>query len=358
MIKVITIDDERYALEYLRKELSHFDILEILNEFQDTNEAIKFLSTTNVDLIFADIEMPSMSGIDFLKYINKQYPHIKVIFTTAYDHYTLNAFELGAFDYIIKPVLKDRIAVSLQRMTNKQINFSKQFEIKMFNHFSLTYNGNLLAWRTLKAKEIVAYLLLHNDRPIHQTQLINDIWGEKQDEVTSNYIYSIIYYARQTFKKIGLQNVIEYINGYYSINMEYINYQSDLQKFQDFCDNIPFFTFNKTNIGLAIETCNLYTGDLFQHNDYPWSIDQKTHIENQYESLLFNIANYYYKNQAYNDTYQYIKKLSDRNPFNDAVHKLILAIYKDTHDNVGYQIYLKKVRELYLNELGINFERD
>ena len=96
----IAIDDEPLALEVVASHASKVPFLNLKAQFTDAFEALEYLQKQNVDLIFLDIKMPDISGIDFLQSLNKK---PMVIFTTAYSEHAVKSFELDAIDYLLKP---------------------------------------------------------------------------------------------------------------------------------------------------------------------------------------------------------------------------------------------------------------
>ena len=100
MLKAIAIDDEPIALEVVKSLSSKIAFIKLLNCFTNAFKAIDFLEQVKVDLIFLDIKMPDISGIDFLKSLSN--PPI-IIFTTAYSEHAVQSFELDAIDYLLKP---------------------------------------------------------------------------------------------------------------------------------------------------------------------------------------------------------------------------------------------------------------
>ena len=107
MQKAIIIDDERLARNELKKLLSEFPEIEVIEEAANAKEGIEKIETLNPDLIFLDIQMPGMTGFDMLQELDRM-PY--VIFTTAYDEYALKAFEVNALDYLMKPIEPKRLA--------------------------------------------------------------------------------------------------------------------------------------------------------------------------------------------------------------------------------------------------------
>lgn len=99
-MKAIAIDDEPIALDVVRSHASKVPFIELLATFTNAFDAITFLQKNKTDLIFLDIKMPDISGIDFLNSLNN--PPM-VIFTTAYSEHAVKSFELDAIDYLLKP---------------------------------------------------------------------------------------------------------------------------------------------------------------------------------------------------------------------------------------------------------------
>ncbi len=104
-IKAIIVDDEPLALQGLRNHLAKISYIELVDSCEDAIDAIKVLNKKQIDLIFLDIQMPGITGIEFLKTMTN--PPI-VIITTAFPEYALEGFELSVFDYLVKPITFDR----------------------------------------------------------------------------------------------------------------------------------------------------------------------------------------------------------------------------------------------------------
>lgn len=114
MIKAIAIDDEPLALtiiEHLCKTASN---LSLLQTFTDQDEAIDYLSKHSIDILFLDIQMPQKNGIDFYKSLPIE-KKPAVIFTTAYQEYAIDGFEVNAIDYLLKPIDQNRFEKAIEK---------------------------------------------------------------------------------------------------------------------------------------------------------------------------------------------------------------------------------------------------
>jgi DNA-binding LytR/AlgR family response regulator len=128
MIKIITIDDEEPALEEINFILNKNDNVEIIGGFTDALGAIKEIEALEPDAVFMDIEMPEINGFSAAKEILAINSNISIIFITAFDEYAVEAFEVNALDYIMKPVSEERIDAALDKISNKLILQEKHSE--------------------------------------------------------------------------------------------------------------------------------------------------------------------------------------------------------------------------------------
>lgn len=116
MIKTIIVDDEPLAQDVIETHLEKLADFELIAKCNNVVEANEILSTEDVDLIFLDIQMPQITGIDFVKTL--QNPPL-IIFTTAYDNYAIEGFELNAVDYLLKPISFDRFMKGANKAREK-----------------------------------------------------------------------------------------------------------------------------------------------------------------------------------------------------------------------------------------------
>jgi DNA-binding LytR/AlgR family response regulator len=111
-MKCVIIDDEPLAVELLVEFVGRVDSIELVTTFTNAIDAISIINQSQIDLIFLDIEMPHFSGIDFINAIEKK---PLIIFTTAYSDYAVEGFNLGAVDYLVKPIPFNRFLKSVLR---------------------------------------------------------------------------------------------------------------------------------------------------------------------------------------------------------------------------------------------------
>lgn len=133
MIITIAIDDEPLALQLVTGYIEKTPGLKLAGKFDNPLDAVEFMTKETVDLVFVDIQMPDLSGIDLTKLISKG---TKVVFTTAYEQYALEGFRLDVVDYLLKPfsyeeflkaVQKVQKLISLERGALNQVEANNEF---------------------------------------------------------------------------------------------------------------------------------------------------------------------------------------------------------------------------------------
>jgi len=171
MITTIAIDDEPLALQLVTGYIEKTPGLKLIGKFDNPLDAAEFLADTTVDLIFVDIQMPDLSGIEFTRLLEKG---PKVIFTTAFEKYALEGYKLEIVDYLLKPFSYDEFLTAFQKVqkifrleqqavikveANNEFLFLKSdYKIKRLNFNDILYIEGL--------KDYVKVFTLNSPKPI------------------------------------------------------------------------------------------------------------------------------------------------------------------------------------------------
>ena len=119
MYKVMVVDDEPASLQRLTRLIETYDMMKVYGQFTDGHELLMKLEHEKADVLFLDIEMPEISGIELAKIINKKHPEIAIVFVTAYEEYALSAFDVETIDYLLKPIRKEQLERCLMRLEKR-----------------------------------------------------------------------------------------------------------------------------------------------------------------------------------------------------------------------------------------------
>ena len=135
-INVVLVDDELRALNRIKILLKHFPEINILNQFNDSLQAIEYIKVNNPDLVFLDVEMPEKTGLEIADDINRRALRTKIIFITSHDHYAIEAIRTKAFDYLLKPVSIKALKKAIERFKAKEHFSLTEREIQIINLIS------------------------------------------------------------------------------------------------------------------------------------------------------------------------------------------------------------------------------
>ena len=119
-IRIVVVDDEEPARNELCFQLEQIDEVKIIGEAADGIQALQLIESLKPDLALLDIRMPGLTGFEVARNLIKKKTESQLVFVTAYDHYAIEAFEINAVDYLLKPVEPLRLQHTLERVRNRQ----------------------------------------------------------------------------------------------------------------------------------------------------------------------------------------------------------------------------------------------
>ena len=166
-LNVVIVDDQQASVSKLRSDLIAYEDIEISAVYTDSRSCLLTMASVNPDVIFLDIEMPDMTGIELLQKVRPELKRdVSVIFYTAYDKYMIQAIRSSAFDYLLKPYKKDELDIVGDRLRNKlsgnitancdfaglDNQITKKFAIQTINGLLLVKNKDLRDFEYLPSR--------------------------------------------------------------------------------------------------------------------------------------------------------------------------------------------------------------
>lgn len=145
-LKLLIADDEAPARNRLRELLADLPQVQLVAEAKNGQEVLDIANSQALDIILLDIRMPSMDGIEAAQHLQKMPTPPAIIFTTAYDNYAMQAFDMSAVDYLLKPIRLERLQAALQKaraLLPSQLEALKPLSPHK-THFSITERGRVL----------------------------------------------------------------------------------------------------------------------------------------------------------------------------------------------------------------------
>ncbi len=143
-LKCIVVDDSQKSIDLISKYIQNHPCLELIETFINPLLALEFIYIQQIELVFVDIQMPEITGLDFMKVINNKSggKKIKCIITTGYFDYAVSGFELGAIDYLVKPINYQRFCQSVERVIELLPSIQEQSTALLSNQFIFIEKAN------------------------------------------------------------------------------------------------------------------------------------------------------------------------------------------------------------------------
>lgn len=166
MTRCIIVEDEPLAQQVIADHIRKIPELELVGTYENAIEAFEVILRTRIDLIFLDIQMPALNGMDFIKSLRVP---PAVIFTTAFSEYAVESYEIQAVDYLLKPIIYDRFLTSINRFLKLYIQPEPEK-----THTFFKVNGKFMKLEhadLLYAQSVKDYIVLHTTQGKYITHM-------------------------------------------------------------------------------------------------------------------------------------------------------------------------------------------
>jgi DNA-binding NarL/FixJ family response regulator len=194
MLRAMIVDDEQLAVERIEMILKDVGRIEICRTALNPWDAYEYAKSNRIDVAFLDISMPEVNGMKLSNLLLELHPSIDVVFVTGYDHYAVQAFDLGALDYVTKPVTAQRMLKTLDRIRKK---YGKEEE-EPADSYSVTQ------------PEVQSEQVLLTEQETRIVQLLADGLSNKAMAVRLNITTETVkFHMKNVFRKLNVNNRVQ-----------------------------------------------------------------------------------------------------------------------------------------------------
>lgn len=318
-MKVILVDDEQLPLKHLQAMLGKLTDIQITGTYLNPLEAEEVILKLRPDVVFLDIEMPHLNGLQLGERIQEICPEIEIIFVTAFDKYAVQAFELYAIDYMMKPISFKRLKATLNRLKMRRKGKILKSDVQMNDALScfdtigiIKSNGEteVIKWRTGKAQELFAYLLHHQGQVVYRDTILDLLWPDFDVSRGVKQLYTTIYHIRKTLKAYQLDEVVigtvQLDHGY---RLEIGNTKIDAVSWVEQVLNAQSET--TETIALAEQILRMYKGDYLGKYDYVWAEAERERLRKLFLGYASRLHLFYFERQQFEkaiEVNQYVQR--------------------------------------------------
>ncbi len=209
-MKIIVVDDEFLALEDFEDTCRELGINDEIVKFSNPLDALGYVAKNKADIAFLDIEMPVIKGIELAKRIKALSRNTRIIFTTGYGEYALEAFSVDAVDYVMKPYRPEDIERAYHKaLLVKDVVADNHIFIKTFGFFDVFVDGKSVNFTSAKSKELLALLVDRNGGTVNTEQAISVLWeGRKYDDTVQSLFRKVLKALRTSLEEAGVLDIL------------------------------------------------------------------------------------------------------------------------------------------------------
>ena len=215
----IAIDDEPLMLGALTKAIKASPDISSVAYFSSCEDALDFIKNNHADIAFLDINMRGMGGLSLAEKISDFCPDCKIVFCTGYEEYAITAFKLHASGYLLKPISAKDVQAEIDNIKGIRQN-QKPLAVKCFGNFDVFAKGEKLTFKRSKTKELFAFLVDRNGAGVTVAEIGVALWENDEDQKSHNYIHQLFRDLRRSLEAVGVSEIFERNNYFYSINPE------------------------------------------------------------------------------------------------------------------------------------------
>ena len=208
---IFAIDDEPKALRVLCRCVEAAAPGAGLRAFDSAFAALDAIRFGGLfpDIVFSDIEMPGLSGLEFAVALKKVSPDTRVVFVTAFSQYALDAFRVRAQGYIMKPLTAALVRTELDELPAEPKPAPNRLRVQCFGYFEVFWRGEPLQFARRQTKELLAYLVDRRGASCAMEDVISALWDDVDDMKNAKHrVRNFISDLRETLKGIGMEDVL------------------------------------------------------------------------------------------------------------------------------------------------------
>ena len=359
MIRAILVDDEQLALRHLETQLLKTGRVEVVGKFSNATDVLKEMKNLDFDVAFLDIEMPGLSGLDLADLIIDWNSDVFIVFATAYREYAVQAFELDSIDYLLKPIMLERLEKTTARIQDQlQIRNSEKEKVPMriesltidcFKEFNVLHNGTPVKWKTVKVKELFAYFFMHLNHSIQRDMLIETLWPDVDYQRAKIQLHTAMSYLRKLLDELGHSNAITFSSGSYTLKLE--GFESDIHQLEAISKNEHVIT--SDNLGLIEKVIQQYDGDYMEDSDYEWATTKAQEIRQKLLNLLQMLVDYFDRQQNVHQKQKYLQQLVALNPYSEHATQQLMQHYVAIGNRGEAVRVYHEIKSILIEDLGI-----
>lgn len=351
-MKAVLIDDEKLAIDDLEQQLLKIADYHIVGKFTDPVIGKRVIENNDVDIVFLDILLPGFNGLKLAEQLLERKPELIIVFVTAYNHFAVKAFELNAFDYILKPVRQERLVKTTQRAKQRKMGLcpdslrrTEILQLNLFSHITISdESGGILPlhWRTADIQQLFLYLLQHRGQVVGKSELIDLLWPEFELKRAYARLYTGVYHIRQLLEPFGDHFAIISSSEGYLLALKDI--RLDVDQFERFVQSET--PLSRDTIEQYEQAMSLFTGEYLQEYNYAWAENERRRLQAMWIRTVSRMADWYYSNHHLDKAVSHCLSICHKYPLEEKAWFTLMKLLAEAGDRASVLHYFNQLRAM------------
>lgn len=352
-MRVILVDDVPLSLAHMESLFNEIDDMHLIGTYSNPLQAMEAIIKDVPDVVFLDIEMPELNGLQMAERIKNVHPNILIVFVTAYGNYAIQAFEINVVDYLLKPIKRERMAKTVRRLAAYRQQRATSVQSPMiccFSNVRFLGHGSVnldVRWRTNKAKELFLFLLQRRNRPVRKDLIIDILWPDTEWEKANNQMYTTVYQIRKMIESIRFPIQIISREESYILNLNGV--VTDVDQWENGVSRYPEVT--RETLPYHLWLMQLYQGEYLADKQYAWAEAERMRLTKLWIGHASKIANYYIDQGDYHEAIEIYQRMQQFYPYVEDSYFMMMKLY----DRLSDQYHVETQYRLLSNMLRDQF---
>ncbi|MBD2844106.1 response regulator [Paenibacillus sp. IB182496] len=346
-MRVVVIDDEPLALEYLEKRLLEQGGIAIVGKYTDPFSGRDAVARGGVDAVFLDIHLPEVNGMELAEQLLAEQPALNIVFVSAHDDFAVQAFELDALDYVVKPVGAQRLAKTLERIrfrleqtqvheqerADERLQGEEGLQVQLLGQMRIAERSGALAavqWRTARAREMFLYLLQHRGQLIRKSEFIELLWPDYDLGKVYAQLYTTVYHIRKTLERYGDHFELSSTSDAYTLNIHRVQFDTE-QMERKLTDKVPLTPARAEQYAAVLQQCREH---YLQEHTYWWAEHERERLSGVWLEAAMRLAEWLEENGRADLAGEWYRQVCARQPHEERAHYALMRL----HDATGSRL--------------------
>ncbi|WP_139991759.1 response regulator [Paenibacillus paridis] len=361
MMKAMVVDDELLVAEQIDRMLVNAGV-KVLGCCVNPHEALQMAKTLQPDVLFLDIEMPELSGLEIAEMVYADKLDLEVVFITAYNQYAIDAFRVNAIDYLLKPVMEEDLQRSLERVGKRRRHRGEAVDngsqrtgiVELFGKFALRLDGGQepVRWVTSKCAELLAFMLLQpSEKELSKWELFEALWPAQNAEKAGINLRSTVSRINKTLRDCCLGVSLASVKNGYRLVLSAEALAVDAMELELFVLNaVELGPVNLAHVEQLVHRCSL---PFLQEFDSAWCEPYRKQYRQYFLHLGKKLLMYYEKAEA--EPFKALRladSLVEQSPYDEFLRETALKLHYRIGGSQRASAYYEAYAELINNEVG------